>query len=165
MFHHITIWPFKKMYEWLRAYYQNKQLKDQTAILQKHLLLDTTPEIDVSFRLIPNPYPPRHNIPIVDIAVKNYGGSANIIQGTFWITLSHDPTYKEEKQIVNTKMPKGKEEKFHLVIHSRDFHQVIEGHSVLKFHYTLSFQGPDKQPEEQENSYTYDAQKKVFISD
>jgi hypothetical protein len=167
MIHHIVTWPFKKINDWLRAHYQNKQLKEQSAILQQQLLLDTTPEIDVSVRVVPSPDPPRRtDIPIVDVVVRNYGGTAHITKGAFWITLSHRPSNKEgEKYIVDTLMPKGKEERFYFNVILQFFSQVESGKSVLKFHYDLQFEGADRKPQHRKRSCTYDLQTKGFISD
>jgi hypothetical protein len=164
--HHWITWPFSKINDWLRVYYQNKQLKEQIGLLQKQLLLETTPEIDVSVRLIPNPDPPRRtDIPIVDVVVCNYGGTAHITEGAFWISFSDRPTNEEKHHIVDTQMPKGKKEEFFFYVFFQFFSKVVEGKSVLKFHYDLHFEGPNGEPQERKHAYTYDPKKKGFISD
>jgi hypothetical protein len=166
MTHHWITWPFKQISDWLRVYYQNKQLKEQIALLQKQLLLETTPEIDVSVRLISSPDPPRRtDIPIVDVVVRNYGGTAHITEGVFWISLSDRPANEEKRHIIDTQMPKGKEEKFYFYVILQFFNKVLAGNSVLKFHYDLHFEGADGKPQECKRSYTYYPNKNGFISD
>jgi hypothetical protein len=78
----ILLWPFEKISEWLRTHYQNKQLKEQIALLGKQLLLETTPILDVQFRMNRNPDPPRRSdIPAVDVVVQSYGGTTYIREG------------------------------------------------------------------------------------
>jgi hypothetical protein len=164
--HHILTWPFQKINDWLRSYYENKQVKEQTAVLQKQYLLDTTPEIDVSVRMVYSPDPPRRSdIPLVDVVVCNYGGTAHITEGNFWISLSDRQAKEQEKYIVDTQMPKGKEEKFYFIVILQFFNKVVAGDSILKFHYDLRFEGTDGKQQESKRSYTYNPQKKGFISD
>ncbi len=164
--HRIILWPFKKISDWLRSYYQNKQLKEQIGLLQKQLLLETTPILDVQFRLSRNPDPPRRaDIPAVDVVVKSYGGTTYIREGKVWITLSDRPTDKNEHHIADTQMPKGKEEKFFFLIIWQFFNNVMDGASILKGHYEFHFDGPDGNPQESKRSYTYDPKKNVFVLD
>lgn len=166
MIHRVITWPFQKLYNWLRDYFVNKEMKEQTAVLHKQYLLNTTPEIDVSVRMVYSPDPPRRSdIPLVDVVVCNYGGTAHITEGSFWISLSDRQAKEEEKYITDTQMPKGKEEKFHFLVILQFFNKVIAGESILKFHYDLRFEGADGKPQERKRSYTYDPQKKGFISD
>jgi hypothetical protein len=164
--HHWITWPFKKIDDWLRTYYQNKQLKELIAIQEKDLFLRGIPEIDVSVRLIPSPDPPRRtDIPIVDVVVHNYGGTAHITEGTFWISFSDRQAKEEEKYIVDVQMPKGKEEKFFFYVILQFFSKVVERKSALKFHYDIHFEGADGEPQESKRSYTYDPDRHAFISD
>jgi hypothetical protein len=166
MIHKIILWPFKKINDWLRSYYQSKQLKEQIALLQKQLLLETTPILDVQFRMNRNPNPPRRpDIPAVDVVVKSYGGTTYIKEGRVWITLSDRPTLKQEYHIADTQMPKGKEEKFFFMVIHQFFDNVVGGSSVLKGHYELQLDGPDGNPQERKHSYTYDPKKNVFVFD
>jgi hypothetical protein len=161
---HIPLWPLKKISDWLRRHYEKKQLQDQFELLQKQHLLDITPALDVSFRLIRNPDPPRRSdIPIVDVVVKNYGGRTNIMQGRFWISLSDRPGYKEEKKLANIEMPKGKEEKFFFRLIRQFFDKVMTGHSVLEFHYDLQFSDLNGQPTECQKTYTYNPENDTFV--
>ena len=166
MIHHVVTWPFKKINDWLRSYYQNKQIKQQTALLEQQLLLETTPVLDVSIKFVYTPDPPRRpDIPLIYITIQNYGGTAYITEGRIWITYSDRPADKPEEHIADTQMPKGKKEEFCFQIVGTLFNNIITGHSVLKLHYDLHFHGPDKQPQQCTGSRTYNPQKKVFVMD
>ena len=165
MSHHVILWPFKKVIDWLKSYFQSKQLKELIALQQKQLLLDSVPEVDVSIRLIRNPDPPRRSdIPIVDVIVKNYGGKTKLTKGSFRMSLSDNPGYEEKKNLADLDMPKGKEEKFFFLLIRQFFDQVMSGNSILKFEYELHFYGPNEQPQECKKTYEYNPQEESFIS-
>ena len=165
MIHHVP-WPLSRLLDWMKAYFQSQRLKELIAIEQKQLLQESIPSIDVSVHLLHNPDPPRRSdIPIVDVAVKNYGGPTKITQARFWITRSDEPAYKEEKNLIDVEMPKGKEEKFSFTIKILSHQEIMRGHSILKFEYDLHFYGPNQQPEERKSSYRYDREKDAFIGE
>jgi hypothetical protein len=166
MIHKVILWPFKKIDAWLRSYYQSKQLKEQIALQQRHLLLETTPILDVQFRMNRSPDPPRRSdIPAVDVVVQNYGGTTYIREGRIWITLSHRPTDKQIQHIADTQMPKGKKQEFFFIVIHQFFDKVVDGTSILKGHYELHLDCPNGNPQEQKGSYTYEPRKNVFVLD
>lgn len=163
---HIPLWPFKKISDWLRRHFEKKQLQELIAAQERQYLLEIIPVVDVSVRLIRNPDPPRRiDIPIIDVTIMNYGGKTNIVQGHFWITLSDNPAYKEEKYLADRDMPKGKKEEFHFLLIRQFFDKVIGGQALLKFHYDLRFKNPNGQTEERKHTSTYNPKLESFISD
>jgi hypothetical protein len=166
MWHHIVLWPFKKIDSWLKSHYEKKQTQELISIEQKRLLLEIIPDLNVYPRLIPRPDPPRRNdVPIVDVIVCNYGGKTKIVEGRFWITRSDDPAYKQEKHLVDLEMPKGKEENFFFYVKLVPYAQIMSGHAILKFSYDIHFYGPTQQPEHTHKTRQYYPQQDSFIDE
>jgi hypothetical protein len=162
--HNLILWPFKKLDNWLRARYQSKQIQEQTDILRKQLLLETIPDLVVSVNLTRNNLPPRRSdLAYVDVSVKNYGGKTEITEGRFWISVSNNPTYDQEKNLSNVEMPKSKEENFFFILKSVPEQEVVSGKSILKCEYQICFKGANGHPEEKKRRYEYNRQKQKFI--
>jgi hypothetical protein len=166
MIHHIP-WPFSKILDWLKTYFQSKQLNELIALQKQQQLRDTIPDLNVTATLIHQPLRPQWNssVPIVQVILENYGGKTNITQGRVWLSLSDNPTYKNEKNLTNLEMPKGKKQELILNLKVTPHQQVIGGAAVLKLHYDLHFHGPNQQPETSNKTYRYSPQQDAFINE
>ncbi len=163
---HWIKWPFGKIYDLLKDHFRNKQIQEQTAIQQRALLLELTPQLDVSIHFVVNPLSPRRNdIPQIDVVIKNYGGATKILEGYVRFSNSQRPAHPQEKKLLKIQMPKGKEESFSFTVIVSDFHQAMVRQSIFKCEYELSFQTIDEEPQRKHGSYTFDPTLQDFVED
>jgi hypothetical protein len=156
----------KRINDWLRTHYHDKQVQEQTDILREQLLRETVPDLVVDVKLTKgNPPPRRSDLAYVDVSITNYGGKTEIIKGHFRISFSNNPTYDQEKNLSDVEMPKSKVENFFFIIKFVPEQEVMTGHSLLKFEYEICFKGANGQPKEKKRGCHYDRQKKQFIPD
>lgn len=159
--------PLQSFDSWLRSYYQNKQTEELVADEEKKALRDLeAPDLDVSFRLVRNPLPPRRSdIPMLDVAVKNRGGVTNLMQASFRVYSPEYKTYEEKKNLPAIQMRKGEEQAFSLLVPPAIFQKIMLRHATLKFEYHHKFNGLDGKPEEHEHIYQYDPGKQEFVAE
>jgi hypothetical protein len=153
---HFALWPFQKIYGWLKKHFQSEQVKEQIAIQRQSLLLEMTPDLDVTFSLIRQPSPPDPPAPLLQGQIKNWGGKTKITQGSLRVRFPSDPSYDQEKNLSEVEMPKGKKQDFSFTIRRAMFDHIMTGHATLNFEYELHFQGLDGKPEKCAGRYNYD---------
>lgn len=155
----------------LRKHYESEQLKEIGVTQAQRLLFDAReaereaiPSLDLSRPQL-DKHPHELNVlerPRLTVVLCNRGGPTKILQGNIRVEFPEKPTYRQEKDLAHTEMPKAKEEPFSFSITRGTIDEVMTGKLTMKVVCDVVYRTANDAQQRYQRSCKYDYTKNYF---